>query len=100
MRARARELRQHFGTESGMSSFWEKRPCTHCGYVRRVCVNVWRNGRTGLDEEHWNKLCTICDLLERAAIHRRAAARFEKRAVDMRMVRNAREASKRAKRSA
>jgi hypothetical protein len=49
--------------------------------------------------ESWNRLCSICKLLERAEIHRRAAWRFEKRAAEMRMMRLA-SAQARAKRGA
>jgi hypothetical protein len=70
-----------------MSQFRDKRACTKCGYVRRVVINVWKDGK-GVEAEHWNKLCTICELLNRAWLHRRSAADFEERAMRMRLRRN------------
>jgi hypothetical protein len=73
--------------------FHEVRACKSCGYKRRVKVLAYERPDVACTIESWSKLCSICKLLERAEIHRRAARRFEKRAADMRMMRSARQQS-------
>lgn len=74
-----------------LQKFTDRRPCTRCGFVRRVTVSIWTN-----ETEHWSRQCSACDAEERAHVYRQEAHKFEKRALALR-VRQDRQARERRK---